>query len=148
MPDLYGDNQGSLVALSSDGFPAVVDLEGVTGEASVLVTSIGFGQSANVQFMHTLRDVIYVYAFGERLGSIKVGGILVFRSCRVGGSSPVGRLLSYYKQNTVSKNDTPISVSIGGEALKGFLIAVELGGFDQVMGTANFSFSFASLPAG
>lgn len=147
MPSIFGDNEGKLVAMAvTGGMPAVVRLAGFSG-SPLLIMSVGFGQQANVQFMHTLRDVIYIYAFGERMGTVKVSGLLIFRACS-GGSTPVKDLIGYYKTNSVSLNGSPISISVGGEALKGFLMSVEFGGFDQVLGTATFSLTFASLPAG
>ena len=147
MAGIYGDNEGKVIALTvPGGMPALVSIGGLTDTTSqILVLSMGFGQGANVQFMHTLKNAIYIYAFGERLGSVKVQGLLVFRSCD-GGSAGLPKLLEYYKANTVSLNGEPVSISLSTEVLKGFLTGISLGGFDPRMGTAQFTLQFASLP--
>jgi len=142
---LFGDNEGKIVTLGNTGMPALINLSGVTGVNKVLVMGMGFGQGANVQFMHTLKDAIYVYAFGERMGQIKISGLLLFRSCG-GGGGGLPSIVNYYKSNSVSLNGRPLRISLSTQVLKGFLVGIEFGGLDPIMGTAQFSLIFASLP--
>ena len=148
MPDVFASNEGTVVRIPGNGFPAIVSVPNFTDQNDrVLVSSMGFSQGANVQFMHTLRDVIYVYSFGEKMGQIRINGMLFFRDCAGRGRQSVPFLLQYYRNNSVSRNQTPIRVSLAGSTLNGFLDGVNFGGFNQQFGFASFRLDFSSLPA-
>jgi len=146
MASIFGDNEGKVVALATTGMPALVSIGGLTGTSQILVMSMGFGQEANVQFMHTLKNAIYIYAFGERMGTVKVSGMLIFRVCEEAGSAGLPKLIDYYRSNSVSLNGEPVSLSLSTKVFKGFLTGIQLGSFDPRVGTAQFTLNFASLP--
>ena len=56
----------------------------------ILVTGINFEQNANVQYMQSLEDFMYIYAFGENMGRISVRGIGFWEWCGVGASGTIG----------------------------------------------------------
>jgi hypothetical protein len=151
MGTLFGSNEGKIVPLSNSGTPAVVRINGLTGFTRLLVTDLGFGQGANVQFMNTLKDVVYIYSFGEKMGGVQVSGTLVLRSC-VQTRAPVSHALQYYQQWSVSNvakhKGKPIAISLSGQVLKGFLVGIRVSGFNPQYGTAKFTMSYASLPVG
>lgn len=56
----------------------------------ILVTGVHFEQRANVQYMQSLEDFMYIYAFGENMGRISVSGVGFWEWCGAGGSGTVG----------------------------------------------------------
>ena len=126
--------------------PAVITVPGLT-TLRLAITGVGFGQDANVQFMHALGKQIYVYSFGERMGSIEISGVAFYRKCAVGGTkaSIVG-VMDFYRENSVSNRKTPLSVTIGGEGLTGFVKGVRTTFSDPSTGVIGFTIMMASMP--
>jgi hypothetical protein len=141
---IYGTSTGKAGVFSLPGLPAVIHLEGFSSGLTSALLSVGFSQNANVQFMHSLQGVIYVYSFGERMGTIEVNGVSFIRPCS--GVMGLGQAFSYYKTNSVSRRDTPITVSVGTAHISGFVVGINSTFSDSQNGMMGFSIQIASLP--
>lgn len=110
-------NSDSIAAVSVDGFVANVPL-----------TGFALDLSTNHQFLHSLDEFIYVFAFGDRVGELTLSGITFTGKCPNTTSGEPKDIYSYYLQNRVSKTlkPTKITVSGGQTTLLGFLTGMRM----------------------
>ncbi len=144
---LIGSKPGSVGVwtVSEADLPAFVDVEGLAA-SEVIITSPAFSQQPAVQYTQSLRDKVYVYVFGERLGALDVTGIVPLRACGSGQSSGLDNIFSYYRSHSVSASGTPTSISVGNTAFRGFLNGVRSTFADPERALLGFVLSFVTLP--
>ena len=100
---------------------------GLSTSNLVVITGVSVEQSANVQFSRSLGDLIYLYSFGDKMGTIIIKGILFEASCQqAGNTNGVTTVLdfwdSYKVSSRTSNNQVPtVSLRYGGRTLKGYL---------------------------
>lgn len=146
---IFSTSPGKVVALRSPGgAPAVLSLSGFP-QGNVIITGIGVSQQANVQFQETLKDQVFIYSFGEKLGTSKIHGLAFWSPCSGGSGIPAA--LRYYSKNSVAVRRSPIKIafsggSSSGEVLSSYIVAVNLEAADPERGYASFSITVASLP--
>lgn len=116
----------NVVVIKVDGFVATVP---VTGYALEL--------STNHQFLHSLDEFIYVFAFGDRVGELTLSGI-AFTGCVSDAAGPVtdanvDSIYNHYLQNRLgakaANNMAPTQITLGGATsakLLGFLTGMRL----------------------
>jgi hypothetical protein len=119
MATLFMTRPGTAVALVDDGDVGLpLRLDAIQGSwfpslRSVL-TEASFALDASYQFQHTLRDVIYAYTFGDRISSVRVGGIAFASDCAdPGGMSGLELILQFWEANKISARATPMQLQIG-----------------------------------
>jgi hypothetical protein len=109
-----------IVVIKVDGFLTTVP---VTGYALEL--------STNHQFLHSLDEFIYVFAFGDRIGELTLSGI-TFIGCvgGAGGAADASSVFDYYRNNRLAAKMAPTQITIGGTTgsaqLLGFLTGMRL----------------------
>lgn len=130
---------------TADAVPALVKLDGLSA-STVLIQSMGVSQSANVQFMQSLKDKIYIYVFGEAPGTLTVSGIILYHSCNVGSSSGLKEILNYYRKNSVTKRSSPVHIVIGTSSIDGYLRQVDGSIDNPELGMGRFTFTMTSIP--
>lgn len=136
-----------IVLTQSQSIPALVRLEGFNTNATVLLNAVGFGQMAGVQYMQTLKRSIYVYVFGERMGTVTVSGVVLWNPCEGSPGAGLQNVLNYYRSYTVSQRSTPISVTIGAtQAIRGYLDGVQTTFQSAESGQIGFQFKISTLP--
>lgn len=112
----------NIVVIKVDGFVATVP---VTGYAMEL--------STNHQFLHSLDEFIYVFAFGDRVGELTLSGV-AFTGCVSSASGSVTdanpeSVYNHYLQNRLSAKMAPTQITLGGATsakLLGFLTGMRL----------------------
>jgi hypothetical protein len=76
LAELFNNKPGIIMALTADDkednpFRMVIeDFPENGAEQGVIITELAVQRHGNFQFMHTLKDLIYVYSFGERIGQM------------------------------------------------------------------------------
>lgn len=65
-----------------------------------IITSLSVELSGNYQFLHTLNDFIYVYSFGDRIGTLNVSGVGFTHPC-AGGKGSLMEVYKYYKERRI-----------------------------------------------
>jgi hypothetical protein len=95
-----------------------------------LITSVGFGKSANAQFVHSIGGKIYVYAFGDKMGQAVIGGIS-FADCddtaKDDQEHGVDKLVTWFEDNKISNSEDPMKIVIGRKTvLTGFLTEINV----------------------
>jgi hypothetical protein len=94
-----------------------------------IITNITLSQQANVQFLHTLGSLVFIYVFGDRIGQVGLSGFSFAAACNpVGPISPdlgpnhgAGQMLDWYRTNRVSSRQTPVQITIGSQLIEGFV---------------------------
>ena len=128
--------------------PAVINVPGFPTSA-VAITSVGFSQQASVQFMHTLRRLVYIYSFGERMGNVEINGVAFYNMCTSPGGKNNGvvGIMQFYTNNSVSNRAFPLSITMASAGLSGFVQSIRSTFSDTQHGLLGFTISMASLPS-
>lgn len=84
-----------------------IDIPGFEG----IITSLSLELSGNYQFLHTLNDFIYVYSFGDRIGTLNVSGVGFTKTCD-GGKGSLLKVYEYYKDKRISKAKSAMTIVI------------------------------------
>jgi hypothetical protein len=120
---------------ASGGGIAVIAVDNFATTAPI--TGFSLDLSTNHQFIHTLDEFIYVYAFGDRVGELTLTGVAFFNQPRSTGAPGINQcnkvadprdVYSYYLKNRLSRSMTPTQINInGGEVrLIGFLTGLRM----------------------
>jgi hypothetical protein len=135
------------------GNPFTLDVAGF-GDAQVsrsIITQLSLRRNENVQFVHSLQDLIYAYSFGERIGGITVAGIAFAGMCN-GDTAKTGieYVNDWYEKNRIGNAAGPLRILIGGAGgsglFKGALTDLELDIVKPDFRLTNFGFQFRTLP--
>jgi len=148
---IFGTAPGTaskVYTLSGQSVPAVINVPGFPAYA-VAIQSVGFSQDASVQFMTTLRRVIYVYSFGERMGTVDINGVAFYNLCSSPGGLGNGLtgIMKFYSNNSVSTKDSPLAITLAGVGVSGFVRGIRTTFTDNQHGLVGFSVSMATLPS-
>jgi len=127
--DILNAQRGRVVAIDNPGIPMSLFIEGWGGFFGFksIITQFTVVQQGGVQFMHTLRDFIYIYVFGERIGQMSINGLSFFTSCESSPCHGLEYVNQYYLENRVSESATPLTVVLGcGTPFFGFLVGMTM----------------------
>lgn len=152
MPTLFC-NPGRIAALIEPGcgLPIQFSLE-CWKEGTVfraIITQVVVQNQGGFQFMHTLRDKIFLYIFGERIGQMSISGLTFAAGCAVDGNSNftgIEAAVGYYQTCRATKRSVPLQVSIGRLAFKAFLLGVKTDIVDPDTGLGHFNFTLFFPP--
>lgn len=121
-----------------------------------VLTGFDYDARSGLGVTHTLRDRIYVYAFGERMGDATVTGVAFAGTCHGGATAgPNGGRLwtgfdgvhAYYERARVSTQGAPVRLVFGPDTtLAGFMDGFRFQLEDPQTGTGSFAFRFKVLP--
>lgn len=154
MPAIFPIRAGQ-VAVSDEGAAAnvapLVTIEpGITfADQTCIINRLQIAQGANYQFLHTLGNKIFVYAFGDRIGRIAIGGLAFFQKCDGdgGGQTGIESMLRYYRANKLSVRQEPILITVGRETtLQGFLTDSSADIANPETNIFNFTLNMALVP--
>lgn len=121
-----------------------------------IVTGMSLELSGNYQFLHTVNDFIYFYAFGDRIGTLSISGIAFINACENSTNGVVPKslidLYDWYQEKRAVKNSAePLDVQIVDSkktaSFSGFLTGMRADISDNGMGfIGNWSLRFDVLP--
>ena len=154
MPDIFNSRPGSVlqVAVPGGALPFQIQLEGWDGFSvqKAIITSIGLQQSGNFQFLHTLRNFVYVYVFGEKIAEMVVSGVCFLNPCPTeqgAGRSGFEEVYAYYMKNRMVSRPTPVKMVIGTSiTLEAFLTNVNIVANNPAEMIGQFTLNFSYLP--
>ena len=154
-----GTGKGYIVNFDDSGVtPALIQLPqvenssfGDTWKSTVILTSAGLNQQANVQYMHTLREHIYIYSFGQRMGAMQINGVLLWDTCDGSANAKSGlwAIMKFYKSWNVGTQLTPVTIILGAKGsvnVSGFLDNMATTFSDPEKGLTGFRMHFSTLP--
>ena len=114
-----------------------------------LIQMVTLDQKTNHQFNLSLRQVIYLYVFGNLMGDITVTGALFSGNCSSSASQDKNgfdEILNFYTKNRLSSNSELVEISVGTKSMKGFLIGLNLQPTDQTTLLTPFVMFLRVLP--
>lgn len=155
MPNIFGSASGRIALVNSDDGTIPLglicgDLKDTVGFKGIL-TGLSLSGQSGYQVMHTLRQYIYVYTFGERIGEIVISGLAVVADCGdiPDLNSPTGlaRVFNWYERNRISAIGRPISITCTPTlVLNGFLVNFKYQVVDPSISLGQFALSFFYPP--
>jgi len=166
MPSIFTSSAGTVMAITatpnggSAGTPITIlidsDAAGGVGTTSVgqlggIITSFVATGETNTQFMHTLQDVIYLTVFGDKIGSLSIGGYLFLNNPITCGPNktdkePLKPFYDFFYNKYVVREKKPLSIAVGSRMLKGFLLSFQIQMADPQFMLGQFTLQMALLP--
>lgn len=148
--DIFNYSRGRVVANDQPStIPMSLYLDGwggFTGFKSI-ITSVKVEGQGGVQFLHTLRDFIYIYVFGDRISSMQVSGLSFWDHCDAPSFHGIEWVNGYYLNNRVSELAAPLTLVLGLTAgFFGFLVRLLFDYNDPENEIAQYTLDFRVIP--
>ena len=77
-----------------------------------IFTRIRMQENTNHQFAHMLGGNIYLYAFGDRIGSLSLTGLAFHDNCSGAAQIGISNVIQYYRANRLTIRPQPIKVTL------------------------------------
>jgi len=110
------ENRGRVAVLDRPGSASmeIVTLPDWGGFAQFksILTNIEINEQGNFQFLHTLGNEIFLYVFGDRIGSFNVNGLSFYDNCTSERAHGISLVLEYYRRNRVANRATPLLITM------------------------------------
>jgi hypothetical protein len=122
MGDILVAQRGHIIK-SEDKRIVIANLNpSISGEGEILVVSnVSIRRNQVTQYVKTLDDKTFGYAWGEGVGAILVSGYIFLMECASATGEGVANIDKYYDKNNVYKKGGPCTLSIGGVSWLGYL---------------------------
>lgn len=122
MSTILAASPGQVVRVNTgrSAIPFKINLPGFPTRGAI-VTSAAMQQSGNFQFLHTLQEFIYIYVFGDKVGSLVVSGVAFMDKCAGSNRSGVEDALQYYGNRRIAGSGDPVRVGFGNIPFQCFL---------------------------
>lgn len=167
MPTIFAKNAGRVVLVperSAEGLISLGNVQGASGEITYqqhksIITRIGYSAAGNYQFLHTIGNDVYLYVFGDRMGTVELHGVSFAEQCSAytgfaaSNTQPSNsahgfeQIINWYKTSRVAAYRPPVSVTIGrNTSFKGFVTGMSGDVQDTMRRTVNWRISVAILP--
>lgn len=153
MPVFFQGSPGRTVRLDDPAAAGSVAMVGVNPQfdwnsSRVIVTRLVVAHQANFQFLHTIGNDVYVYVFGDRVGSVTLSGLAVAADCDSGDPSHgMEQAMAWYASNKVSARQAPVRIAVGVRtAFDAFVIGSNYDVVDPGSRLASFSLNLAVIP--
>lgn len=146
---------GTVVALDDLGVQGSARTVNFDAEAEIglefdrsIITGLALSQEVNVQFLHTLGSYIYIYVFGDRMGSVAVSGMSFAADCDNEGNTSHGLelMLKWYRQFRTSRRRSPVRIMIGDTPIDGFVVGFNNQVMDPTTGLVQWTIQTRFLP--
>jgi hypothetical protein len=117
----------------------------LTGMGAVVVTAFDIRLAVNNQYAPALDKSVYVYGFGDSIGTLMVSGLTFTRSCSE-GSNGLANVLRFYA-DTRAIRDVQMRMSVSGSTFAGFLDNASIGSDQPEHKLGRFTLSASTLPS-
>lgn len=151
MKTLFQSRPGAVIKLDDPAIQCETQLLGLKPDITYeversIVTRVSVCQRTNVQFLHTLGGLIYIYVFGDRIGTIGLSGLSFACPCPDSGEVGAEKMLMWYNKNRASKRKEPIEVTIGRMVIRGFVLDVQQDVVDPALNLVQWNVTVNALP--
>ena len=113
-----------------------------------IITRVTCAQQVNLQFLHTMGRLVYVYVFGDRMGQVGLSGLSFAGECP--GPAPehgVMAVYDWYRRNKASRRAEPVRINIGmRDNLDGFVTGFSFDVVDPGTQMVQWNMTLAALP--
>ena len=117
---------------------------------SIVLTRVNVAQNVNVQFLHTLGNRVYVYAFGDRMGQIQLSGMAFLNAAddclHQSDTHSAKNILNWYRLNKSSTRSDAIRISLFDTAFQAFLVGLTADVIDDKTRLVQWNLTLATLP--
>lgn len=161
--NIFSREPGTVVAVETDSTPVAFSVDGddtLFNDLIAIVTSVGLQAQSGYQFMHALREFIYVYVFTERIGELVINGLAFPQTCNemgvqggiqgpqcVIGQTGLERIITWYECNRITTRAAPITITFGDNvSYDAFLVGMKADIANPETGIAQFSMRFNFIP--
>lgn len=150
MAFLLNVKPGTFVMLKDPGsVPGGVYIDGLRPDVTpnVAVTSISIRRGIQHQIQQTFNGVVHIHAFGERMGDLGLSGVLFRNSCRTHRYGfGINQVVDYFNSNSLRLRDRPITVAVGTQAARGFLVDISATMQESEISLGSFQLALKLLP--
>lgn len=114
MPITFTPCSGAVVRVEQcpDDPVFAISFEGAKGKLTAPMSGFALELNGNYQFLHTVNDFIYVYAFGDRIGELTISGFGFTKTCANANKAKLCNVFKFYQDNRIKENGA-MSVQIG-----------------------------------
>lgn len=131
----------------------LINIDGLNFTGTYIVNGVTLELSGNYQFLHTVNDFVYFYAFGDRVGLLTVNGIGFIKTCDgTTGKTHIFDIYDYYfKHRTSVRGGESMDITLASQgrsiSLHGFLTGMKLDVNESDMGPIGYwTLRFEVLP--
>lgn len=149
------ENRGRVQSLLRPGVAqmSVVSVEDWGGfvDFKSIITNLTIAEQGNYQFLHSLGNEIFVYVFGDRIGTFGVSGISFYDNCGNDLSQRIGisHVINYYRRQRLSNRATALQITIQPDTvLNCFLTSMRGSVLDASRRMFQFHLGLALIPEG
>lgn len=144
MPTFFSARRGTTTRyISNYTSPFAVSVDGNTF-SHALIQNVSLDHEGSYQFQHALDNAIYIYVFGDRIGTLTVSG-KAFMDCY--GQHGLNQILTFYNSNRLAARSTPVRVVLGQHTFFAFITGLRVDMSDPETLLANFSIRLAFFPS-
>lgn len=148
MADIFNSRPGIVQIIEAEqAIPARIRVKGFAPKA-ILISGIDYVQRTNQQFQYSLDRNVYVYVFGDLMGTLTLSGLAFPEMCS--GDDGIIEILEFYRQNRAAISSATINVAIGNQLIVGFMTELRLramtSGYDVAAPTEEFQIGINSMP--
>lgn len=143
---------GQVAAFLDPTIPArtLIRLEGWDGyqiQKSVITQATVSGQT-NLQFLHTMGGNIFIYVFGDRVGTFSLSGLAFDSTCDMAaGVIGVEHVMQYYNQQRAANRALPLKITLGvATTFTTYLVGMSCQIADPKSRIWEFSYKLALIP--
>ena len=146
MADIYNVIRGHVIKSKDTGSSIVTMKPEISGRGEVLVvTGIVVQRNQVTQYIKTLDDHVFGYAWGEGVGMIEISGYCFLAKCASPDGESFGNVNSYYSDNNVYKKRGSVSISAGQATYIGYLESMTLTGDMSTFNYGQFNMKFSII---
>lgn len=151
MPIVFATRPGQVVQLDDPALACSTNFLSLDPDITFdaersIVTRVTVSQQVNVQFLHTLGSLVYVYVFGDRMGQVALSGLSFACECPDGTDLGAEKMMLWYKRHRASKRADPVRVTIGRTVIEGFVTSFTEDVVDPSVKLVQWGVNLASLP--
>ena len=124
MADIFNSTPGIVVAMKApQAIPSRIRIGTFTPKAA-LISGMNYTQRTNQQFQYSLDKNVYIYVFGDLMGTLEISGIAFPQLCT--GEDGIVEVFEFYRKNRASVQPQSISVAVGNHVITGLMTALQL----------------------
>jgi hypothetical protein len=152
MPVIFQTQPGRVIRLDDSAVQCSVRLLGMQDspilfeERKSIITRVTLSEQVNVQFLHALGAQVFIYVFGDRIGSISLAGLSFACDCIEDDIQGAEQMYLWYKDNRASRRQAPIRLMIGFTPIEGFVVGCREDVVDAATSMVQWNVDMVTLP--
>jgi hypothetical protein len=147
--NIFSVNPGRVIAIKdpfSVPFTLSFDDWGGFDARNAILQGVSVSTQGNYQFLHSLRNFIYVYIFGERIGEITLSGLAFVGKCPNNDTDGLSKVMEYYNKKGISFSGEPVNITVGRAPFSAFLVGAKFEIVNPKARIGQFALAFKLIP--